>query len=105
GRQPSEASANHDRIGIVTHAEPERRQAGMLTVERSIRLALIMVLIGAAGCGPQGARSVSAPAPSASCPITAGSWQSGADQAPPGTPAVVKLGPGMEVTRNVVTLA
>jgi len=77
----------------------------MLTVERSIRLALIMVLIGAGGCGPQGARSVSAPSPSASCPITPGSWQSGADQAPPGTPAVVKLGPGMEVTRNAVTLA
>ena len=65
------------------------------------------LLVGAGGCGPQAARSVSAPSTSATagCPTTAGSWQGGADQAPPGTPAVAKLGPGMELTPNAMTLA
>src|SRR5947199_7273039 len=65
------------------------------------------LLVGAGGCGPQAARSVSVPSTSATagCTTTAGSWQGGADQAPPGTPAVVKLGPGMELTPNAITLA
>ena len=75
-----------------------------------LSLASVLVttlLVGAGGCGPQAARSVSAPSTSATagCPTTAGSWQGGADQAPPGTPAVVKLGPGLELTPNAMTLA
>jgi catechol 1,2-dioxygenase len=86
----------------------------------SLGSAVLIALLGAGGCGPQGARSASVPTTSgvaatpsasgspsqtASCPITAGSRQGGADQAPPGTPAVVKLGPGMELTPNATTLA
>src|SRR6184192_299158 len=75
-----------------------------------MRLWLASVLVATllvGGCGPQAARSVSVPSTSATagCPTTAGSWQGGADQAPPGTPAVAKLGPGMELTPNAMTLA
>src|SRR5437660_2065681 len=65
---------------------------------------LIALLLGAVGCGTQGARS-QGPSPAASCPITDGSWQAGADHAPAGTPSVVKLGPGMDLTPNAMTLA
>src|SRR5207249_6223458 len=75
-----------------------------------LSLASVLVtplLVGAGSCGPQAARSVSAPSTSATagCPTTAGSWQGGADQAPPETPAVVKLGHGTELTPHAMTPA
>src|SRR2546428_1398524 len=73
----------------------------------SLGSVLVTLLVGAGGCGPRAARSVrvvSASAMAAS-PATAGGWRGGADQAPHGTPAVVKLGPGMELPPNATTRA
>lgn len=104
-RFPRDTFASLAREATLTERDPSLLEPisaarGIAPMQWWRGAALVSFVIVGAACGPRPPSS-----PTASCAITPGDTQIAADPAPPGTPSIVKLGPGMDLKPNAENLA